>query len=264
MNAVSTVFTLTEPTGGVVLGDPQSVSIPLASKLILSGANGKDSIVDEGGTLVITAQHADGTSATGVTYAVYGMDGSPTTIAEINSTGILTAYQNGQVKVMATSDGDIGIITITIKNQRSVLKVQLLPVAGMTEANLSNIPVILFRESDRMTLVGTSDENGLVVWDTVPAGTWRAYIENSYEYIHVGSAPIVLGETTSAESELTLISLNQQGEETFNIRDIVWFVSRWSDHSWDFNGDGVSDSTDLLELLHRVQPVAIVPALELE
>jgi len=62
----------------------------------------------------------ENTTDKSVTWNVYDIDGSETTLASISKNGKLTAKQNGQVKVVATANDGSGVtgeLIVTITNQ---------------------------------------------------------------------------------------------------------------------------------------------------
>lgn len=100
--------------------------------IVVTGANNATAITTKGGTLqmsaAVTPVNAENTK---VTWSVVGMDGKATNKATIDSLGLLTAHDDGTVKVIATAkDGTEvkGEAIITINNQ--FMKVSAITVSS--------------------------------------------------------------------------------------------------------------------------------------
>ncbi|TXK72267.1 Ig-like domain-containing protein [Paenibacillus sp. N3.4] len=89
--------------------------------IVVSGANNATAITTKGGTLQMSAAVTPANAENkNVTWSVVGTDGKATNKAAIDSLGLLTAYDDGTVKVIATAKDGTGVkgeATITISNQ---------------------------------------------------------------------------------------------------------------------------------------------------
>ncbi|NOU98723.1 Ig-like domain-containing protein [Paenibacillus planticolens] len=89
--------------------------------IVVTGANNATTITTKGGTLQMSAAVTPANAENkNVTWSVVGTDGKATNKATIDSSGLITAYDDGTVKVVATAkDGTAvkGEATITISNQ---------------------------------------------------------------------------------------------------------------------------------------------------
>ncbi|TVY01241.1 discoidin domain-containing protein [Cohnella terricola] len=115
-----------------------STSIPVTG-IAVTGANGANAITTNGGTLQMRAEvlpaDADNTS---VSWSAANADGTPTDKATISSSGLLTAANNGQVKVIATAnDGSNtkgeALISISGQNATAIAATLLGPEAVLRQ-----------------------------------------------------------------------------------------------------------------------------------
>lgn len=106
----------------------------------VSGAGGASAIALKNGTLQMSAAvlPVDTTDQT-VTWSVVNPDNSPTDKATISSSGLLTAYKNGQVKVVATANDSTGVVGIRLID----ISWQVLTPPVITTASAGDGKVIL-------------------------------------------------------------------------------------------------------------------------
>lgn len=93
-----------------------------AGGMTVRGEGGKSAISTEGGTLKLTARIVpENATNTAVNWSVRNAaDGTATDIAEIDSSGLLTAKKNGKVEITAAAADGSGVsakVTVTITNQ---------------------------------------------------------------------------------------------------------------------------------------------------
>ncbi|MCR4430911.1 MAG: S-layer homology domain-containing protein [Tepidanaerobacteraceae bacterium] len=110
---------------GDVISDSVDVNITnqfvMAESILVRGSENINIINTKGGTLQMCVEITPSEASQTVTWAVYNEDGSETDIAEIGNTGLLKAYKDGVVKVVATAtdgSGVSGYTYITIVNQQ--------------------------------------------------------------------------------------------------------------------------------------------------
>lgn len=102
-----------------VYGD-SITKIPPESITILSGIKDDTMIYVKQEVQMRVSMLPENTTDKSVTWNVYDIDGSETTLASISKNGKLTAKQNGQVKVVATANDGSGVtgeLIVTITNQ---------------------------------------------------------------------------------------------------------------------------------------------------
>ncbi len=102
-----------------VYGD-SITKIPPESITILSGIKDDTIISVKQEVQMRVSMLPENTTDKSVTWNVYDIDGSETTLASISKNGKLTAKQNGQVKVVATANDGSGVtgeLIVTITNQ---------------------------------------------------------------------------------------------------------------------------------------------------
>ncbi|RKP54471.1 hypothetical protein D7Z26_14080, partial [Cohnella endophytica] len=108
-------------------------NVPVTA-ITVTGANNATSITTKGGTLQMSAEVTPAEAdITQVAWSVMGTDGKATNKATIDSLGLLTAHDDGTVKVIATAkDGTEvkGEATITISNQYTKVTVIAVSSAG--------------------------------------------------------------------------------------------------------------------------------------
>ncbi|MBB3112853.1 GH43 family beta-xylosidase/uncharacterized protein YjdB/lysophospholipase L1-like esterase [Paenibacillus phyllosphaerae] len=113
----------------------------LVSGIQVASKSGQHTIAADKGTLQMTAKVLPASAMeTHVTWKVTNTDGTPTDKASINAKGLLSALDNGIVRVeayAADGSGKVGTYQVTISNQERVLKVMPL---GASITHGFNIP----------------------------------------------------------------------------------------------------------------------------
>lgn len=122
------VYIVTENRGSRIEWLKFGSSLDTTQTIAISQVDSLDSIREKGGTLPLRADLTPVTSVSPVTWSVSSPDGSPTTLATIDSgTGLLqaTATDNGKVLVTATSAGETATKEILVTNQLDSNKVTI-------------------------------------------------------------------------------------------------------------------------------------------
>jgi len=161
-----------------------SVTIDLSGQVVkvsaitVAGANGKKTISDKGGTLQMIADvlpvDADNKS---LLWSVFNTDGTPTDKATISAEGLLTAVNDGPVKVNATTNDGTAIkgeTIVTITGQ--VIKVSKVTITGATDITTNGGTLQLSAE---VLPANAADKS--VIWSVLNldgSATDKAYINS--------------------------------------------------------------------------------------
>ncbi|URN95126.1 MAG: discoidin domain-containing protein [Candidatus Pristimantibacillus lignocellulolyticus] len=136
------------------------------STISVNGTGGADVITTKGGTLQMQSHvlpaYADETS---VSWSVYNVDDSTTDKATINQDGLLTAVENGKVKVIATSiDGSNvqGVKEITISGQNLVTSIEVSGLEGLTSISTKSGTLNMSAE-----VLPDDADNSSITWSVV-------------------------------------------------------------------------------------------------
>jgi uncharacterized protein YjdB len=146
----------------------------LLTGITLTGAGGLSAITTDNGTLQLSATVLP---ANATNKAVTWSISSGTDKASINSTGLVTALDNGTALVRATANdgsGVYGTLTITVSNQT-------IPVAGITVTGAGGLTAITTDNGTLQlsaTLLPANATNKAVTW-SISSGTDKASISST-------------------------------------------------------------------------------------
>ncbi|KRE71347.1 Ig-like domain-containing protein [Paenibacillus sp. Soil750] len=176
-------FTVNGTIDGSAIQAVANVAVTVApneavTNIVITSADNAKSIDTKDGTLqmsaVVAPMNADNTS---VTWSVVSANGTATTIATINSDGLLTAKKDGSVKVIATANDGSGVTA----SQVISISGQIIKVKSITVTGQNSVTSVTYKGATLQMLANVLPENvsdNSYTW-SVANGTGTATIDTA-------------------------------------------------------------------------------------